>query len=461
MKKYLMLLAVVCLLPMPAADHREAPAVNGAGEGDLGDVFAFLDPNDPSRLVFIMGVNPFAVPGVQGSYKFSPDFLYQFKVDKTGDYVEDLVVQVVFEGLPPNQTYRVWVVNPDASMTGTVNRRATGEPYLQAATSAGAVTTGDLWSFAGLRDDPFVFDAGQLNRILGGTQDVFRGFTTPVGAVGALRGRPVRADGTSGNDTFGGFNGSFLAVAIPKIWVNDTGVVSVWGTVSAPLGGGAYYQFERMGQAAFSTVFVPGPLRDAVNSSAPADDVARLSGFIPDALTTNDTDGRNNTIAGRRTVLTVLGLTALPNGVPLTLPAGFANTNRNLLRAALLPDVIRLDLGHAPNDLAIGAFGLQNGRRPGDDSIDILMRLARELADVNFPDALGVPGSGPARPGALNFSDRRVLVVLQGTDFIKPDGSVGDVSTQGNERPLPNTFPFLAPAHPLPGGDDTTGFPPI
>src|SRR5687768_10523226 len=372
-----------------AADHREAPAVNGAGEGDLGDAFAFLDPNDPNRIVFILGVNPFAVPGVQGTYKFSPDFLYQFKIDKTGDYVEDIVIQIVFEGLPPNQTYRVYVINADASTTGAVNRRATGEPYLQN-TVGPAVTTGDLWAFAGLRDDSFVFDVGQLNRILAGTQDVFRGFTTPVAAVGALRGRPVRADGTSGFDTFGGFNGSFIAIATPKIWIGDTGIANIWATVSAPLGGGAYYQFERTGQAAFSTVFVPGPQRDAFNSAVPSEDLARYSHLVPDALTTTDNDGRGNTIAGRRTVLTALGLTSLPNGVPLTLPAGFANTNRNLLRGALLPDVIRLDLGRAPNDLAVGAFGLQNGRRPADDSVDMLLRVARELADVNFPDGLGV-----------------------------------------------------------------------
>ena len=31
-------------------------------EGDITDIFAFLDPNDASQLVLIMNVNPFAVP---------------------------------------------------------------------------------------------------------------------------------------------------------------------------------------------------------------------------------------------------------------------------------------------------------------------------------------------------------------------------------------------------------------
>jgi len=466
LKKHLALLAALLLFAATtpqapvarAADHREAPAVNGAGEGDIGDVFAFLDPNDASKLVLIMGVNPFSNPAVQGGYKFSPDFLYQWKVDVTGDYNEDLVVQVLFDGLPPAQTYKLWVTVATPNTVGAVNRRAPGEPNLEGAVGS-VLTAGEIQAFAGARDDPFVVDIGQLFRILANTQDVFRGFTTPVPAIGALRGRPVRADGTSGHDGFGGFNGSFLAASIPKAWVGGSGRVSIWGTVSAPIGGGSYIQFERMGQQVFSTVFVPGPLRDIFNAAVPADDVARFSGLVPDALTTTDNDGTGNTIAGRRVVLGALGLTALPNGAPLLLPANFGNTNRGLLRAALLPDVLRLDLSLAPNDLAIGQFGLQNGRRPADDVVDILLRLARELADVNFPSALGVPGSGPARAGALNLADRRVFAVLQGTDFYEADDKIADVSDAGNERAIPTTFPFLPSVHPLPGSDGTVGFP--
>jgi hypothetical protein len=441
-----------------AADHREAPAVNGAGEGDIGDIFAFVDPNDSSRIVLIMGVNPFMVPAVQGGYKFSPDFLYQFKIDNSGDYKEDLVVQFLFDGIPPNQRFRLYIAPPDPSLTGFLNRRADGDPNLTGPTG-GVVSGGEISVFAGTRDDPFVADIAQLNRILNGTQDVFRNL--PTTAVGPLRGRPVRADGTSGSDSFGGFNGSFMAVSFPKRWIAESGRVNIWGTVSAPLGGGSYVQFERMGQQVFSTVFVPGPLRDIFNAGVPADDVARFSGLVPDALTTTDNDGTSNTLAGRRTLLTTLGLTTLPVGVPLLLPANFANTNRNLLRVALLPDVLRLDLALPARDLAIGAFGLQNGRRPGDDVVDIALRLLRELADVNFPTALGVPGSGPARPGALTFAtDRRVLAVLQGTDFTRPDDTLNDLSVSGNEKAIETTFPYLPLPHPLPGAEGTVGFPP-
>ena len=53
-----------------------------------------------------------------------------------------------------------------------------------------------------------------------------------------------------------------------------------------------------------------------------------------------------------------------------------------------------------------------------------------------------------------------MLAVLQGTDFIKPDAQVADLSTNGADRPLGLTFPFLPTAHPLPGSAGTVGFPP-
>src|SRR5438046_10423348 len=92
----LLVLLSLAAIPVRAADHRDAPFVDGAPEGDITDVFAFIDPNDSSRLVLAMGVNSFAVPSAPGTYSFSPDYLYQFKIDGNGDGVEDHVVQIKF-----------------------------------------------------------------------------------------------------------------------------------------------------------------------------------------------------------------------------------------------------------------------------------------------------------------------------------------------------------------------------
>ena len=175
---------------------------------------------------------------------------------------------------------------------------------------------------AGLRDDPFVFDLAQFNRILCGTQDVFRAVSSSP--LGPLRGRSVRADGTSGVDSFAGFNASYIVVEFPVSWLGVNKTINVWGTVSAPSGeSNGFIQFERMGQPAFSTIFMPKPLKDAFNQGIPSDDLIRWSQFVPDALTTTDNDGTGNTVSGRAGLLTALGLTTAPTGAPLLLPATY------------------------------------------------------------------------------------------------------------------------------------------
>jgi hypothetical protein len=293
----------------------------------------------------------------------------------------------------------------------------------------------------------------------------------------------VRADGTSGVDGFGGFNVSSLAIELPKPLVRGSGflgnehLLGVWGTVSKrdqgqedQNGVATFTQFQRMGQQLFKTIFVPANQREAFNATDPSGDLQNWSSLVPDALTTVDNDGTGNTIASRVAVLNAVGVTAAPNGAPLLLPSTFANTNKGLLRVALLPDVLRLDLERDPADLAIGQFGLQSGRRPGDNVTEILMRLARQLADIKFPDGSGLPGSGAlGTRQALDCTtlpacpDRRILVVLQGTQFIKPGSQLADLTTSGNDRPFLSSFPFLAEPHPLPGettpAPGTVGFP--
>jgi hypothetical protein len=259
-------------------------------------------------------------------------------------------------------------------------------------------------------------------------------------------------------------------------YLRNNTTIGVWGTTSRqkkehlstrkePKNTGPFIQIQRAGHQVIKTIFIPLPMRDLYNAAVPERDEANFGQFFPDALTSTDATG--NTIAGRAAVLDAVGVTALPNGTPLLLPAGFVNADKNLIRKVLLPDVLRLDLSLAPNELSIGANGLQNGRRLGDDVIDILLRIARQLADVKFPDGSGLPGSGAVgNRSALDCSvlpacpDRRVLAVLQGTDFIKADTDVPGLAQSGNDRALLPDFPFFATAHPLPGSPDTVGFPP-
>ena len=478
-----------------ASDHRDSPTADANGEGDITDFFAFLDPNNTSQLVFIMNVNPFSVPAETPSYRFSTNFLYQFKISHDKTTVEDLVIQAVFENVATTTCasgQMVEIFGPARPLlTGAKNFVLHEQPTAKGCTGQ-TFEQGSMQVFTGLRDDPFVTDVGQLNRILANDQDLFRDF--PGFALGALRGRTVRADNTSGVDGFGGFNVTSIAIELPASQVEGSGflgvkgLVGVWGTTSMSVDQSPEFsQFQRVGQQLFKTIFVPSAMREAFNASIPVDDAKNWSSLIPDTLTTTDNDGTGNTIAGRAGLLNALGFAdasglnpGVGHGAPLLLSASFNNTNSGLLTVALLPDVLRLNLdllptgilpgaaavgGNGDPQLALGAFGLQNGRRPADTVTDILLQLARQLADVNFPTSLGVPGSGPARAAALNFAtDRRVLAVLQGTDWIKPDAQVGNVSGNvapfgGNDQPFLTVFPFLAAPHPLPGQPGTVGFP--
>lgn len=463
---FLMIVGLLIHLTPPyakSADHVDAPLTTADPPVDITDVYAFLDPNDESRLVLAMAVVPFITPSNNPNTGFASDVLYQFKVDNNGDAVEDLVIQVLFAGSGFNQTFRVIGPAPPLS-TGAVNQILLLGASIEGNTQQD-ITQGDFQAFMGLADDAFVTDLTQFNMILSGDQDVFREFTSP--ALGPLRGREVRPDGTSGVDFFSGANALHIVVSFPKNLVRGEGffgmdgLIGVWGTTSRPdqVSEDDFVQIERMGQELFNTVFVPSDMKDDFNAAVPAEDAAMFSNLVPDALTQVDNDGTGNTIEGRTVVLGAVGVTALPDGAPLLLPPDFVHPlvpTAELLRIALLPDFIRLDLDRDADDLAVGLFGLQNGRRPQDDVLDIALLLLRQLADVNFPAGSELPGSGPPRAGALDCTilpgcpDRRVLAVLQGTDFIKPDALIAAlrVDVSGNDSPFPAA-----------GGGTTTLFP--
>lgn len=462
-----------------SADHVDAPLAIDNPQADITDVYAFLDPNDESRIVVALAVNPLLAPEDRAT-GFSPDVLYQFKFDNTGDGIENYVVQATFTGTGFDQNVQIVA----APVTAPVNVPLGITPVVSGDTQE-ILSGGGFTAFAGLTDDAFVTDFGQFQAILSGSQDVFRAFTSPI--LGELRGRE-----TEGIDFFADTNVTHIVVSFPKELVRGTGffpgtsIVGIWATTSI-----GDTVVDRMGQQLFNTVFVPSGMKDEFNMATPAQDVEMFSGLLPDALTQEDNDGTNNTIAGRAAVLELSGFTELPNGAPLILPPDFEHPlglGRGIIRAALLPDVIRLDLDLPAAELAVGVFGLQNGRRPQDNVLDIGLLLLRQLADVKFPDGatvvvgddeIPVPGSGPlGERAALDCSDgetfpqctdRRVLAVLQGTDFNTPDSQIAalNVAISGNDRPFPasggtttqifenSVFPFMPIAHAEPVVVDT------
>src|SRR5215469_1233610 len=81
---------VTLLLPTTprtsAADHAEATLVAADPGADIADVFAFLDPNDNSKVVLAMDVEGFVVPSELLNLSFfSPDVVFRFEIDNDND----------------------------------------------------------------------------------------------------------------------------------------------------------------------------------------------------------------------------------------------------------------------------------------------------------------------------------------------------------------------------------------
>src|SRR5450755_2923620 len=70
---------------------------HGDARLDLTDVYAFPKPGDASKSILIMNVHP-AVganpPGPTTDVAFSPDAIYELKIDTNGDNVADIAYRV-------------------------------------------------------------------------------------------------------------------------------------------------------------------------------------------------------------------------------------------------------------------------------------------------------------------------------------------------------------------------------
>src|SRR5207237_609509 len=149
-------------------------------------------------------------------------------IDSNGNGVEDHVVQITFRNVA-NGGQIVQVVGPvRPAQTGTRNKLITTVPAVQGLTGGTVGDPNGVLVFTGLRDDPFVFDLSQFNRILGGDQDVFRGIDTPLGHLRGRTADPAAAQSSSGVDSFNGFNTSYMVVSFPKDWVRGSGS-KIWG----------------------------------------------------------------------------------------------------------------------------------------------------------------------------------------------------------------------------------------
>jgi hypothetical protein len=421
-----------------ASSHREAPAISFDPAADLTDFYAFVNPNDTTKVVFIMNVNPLSNPGGGPNFhRFDDDVRYEIKCDNEGDANEDIVYGFEFDTTYqyPNeflynvgsaadpafvniqQTMRAWRSD---DVVGTVNLATAASPidvapinvgvnsviqgteYSPNSSTPGSTTTAHVATrgvhrlFAGPRQEGFFVDLEQTFDLLG--------LSSPV-------------------NTLLGYNVHSIAIEVPAIAMTRNGltpsaanqneVIACWATTSrrarkiymadgSQAASGAWVQVSRLGNPLVNEVVIPISEKDRFNASHPRDD-AQFLGWVTDPILPIYMEA-------------ILGVTnpisyddaAVPNAVVpqparddlvlafLTGHPAVGNLPTGFVLGGAIPgeaykyfaafEALRVDLSVAS--------GFPNGRAVGDDVVDTALSAMGGLliSGVSVPD--GVTSTG-------------------------------------------------------------------
>jgi len=451
-----------------ASSHRDAPLITEDPTADNTDVYAFVSTEEGrgEYVTLISNFIPLEEPGEGPNYyHFSDNVLYEIKVDVDGDAEEDLTYQFDFTtkigavtpatflyntgkiGLPPTPAdpasqYTNW--NQPTSYTLTeigggdedddddggqvLLKNARVAPIHVGPASTGSVADYELLAAAAVHTLP-----ADSMRVFAGPRD--EGFY--VDLMGNFDLLNLRNPGV---DTTSGFNVHTIALEVPKDRFEDAGdedgIIGVWSTASrskktvlrdggSPEVSGKQVQVSRLGNPLVNEVLLPLSIKDKYNATEPEDDGEFIAPYITDPGTTP---------VGNLTLVPVLNafvdncipttgrfdldlvlLSGIPAGV-LGLPGTQDTQNED---GPVKADVLHLNTNVAPTTdtySPLGAFGgdvagFPNGRRVGDDVLDIAAKAAGgailELLDL-IPD--------PGCPVSLQLSDN---VDENDTDYLE------------------------------------------
>ncbi len=198
-------LIVISGLVLIAADHADAPAITG-NANDITDVYAFQG-QDTNNMVFVVNTQGLLTPAASAAASFNENVMTEINIDNNGDNVEDLVIQAIRRG---GKMYFFGPVSPGTTGTSSTVKTAAASGSVDISTYGSTpitATQNGMKFFAGPRDDPFFFDLGRFQAILGGTAP---GFNNP------------------GTDTFAGTNVLATIVEVPKSMLGTSSTINVW-----------------------------------------------------------------------------------------------------------------------------------------------------------------------------------------------------------------------------------------
>jgi uncharacterized protein DUF4331 len=323
-----------------AADHGDAPFASNNQSTDIADVFAFLDPNDNSKLVLALTQRGFIASGENANFGIFDEFLqYRFLLETTGDAEADQFINITFSpvaGSGGPQTATIQLPG-DRSFSASTTQSST------APTAPTQVVTTDpatgISFFAGLVDDPFFFDIPAFGRF--------------VASVRA--GAPDAGQLQRGRDSFAGYNVMGIALSIPLSFLQNPSTLGVSAAIrrnektSVKNGefktSGKFRQVERMGNPAVNVALIPFARKNEYNFATPEDDA--------DGQFANDIVARLTALGTNATNIGILASVAVTKGDYLRLDTKIPNTGE---KGGINP-----------------AAAFPNGRRLADDTIDTLL----------------------------------------------------------------------------------------
>ena len=354
------LLASIALIPLPsvASDHGDTAENYNRIGADMTDVFIFPSPVNDANVVLVMDVHGLIPAGQSPS--FDPNVLYQIKIDTTGDFVEDLVIQTRFVGNGANQ--KVVMSGPYRPYT-TGTTAVFAKPYRTMGTINSTFSpTAGMTAFAGIRSDPFFFDLDRFYAILPDRKTPLTGaqvdFATimdannpqMVNGFSGFRGFPENSgfDPSMPQDFLSNLNVLSIVVEMPRSMLVDLNsantVIRLWETTSVATGAPNFnfVQQDRLARPAINEALAPVTNRrhEANNKDNPTDDSSQLEGDI------------------RRF---------------MAFPAGRSPAITNTLVTILVPDVMTADLkvtGTKASYLGFEAAKSFGGRDLKDDIVD-------------------------------------------------------------------------------------------
>jgi hypothetical protein len=428
------------------SSHREAPFISQDPAVDGTDVYAFVDPKDPSKVNLIVNYYPVQEPnGGPNFYRFADNAFYFIHVDNDGDAMADISYEFQFltsyrnpdtflyntgpitsindQDLNVRQMYKVSKVvhGPQGRTYSSLGSRLLVPPvnigpkstpdYEDLAAAAVYKIGDDIKVFAGQRDDPFFVDLGAVFDLL------------------TIRKLPGNAGG--GVDGLGGFNVNTIALQIPidKL-VDEDDVIGVWTTSRRPQErvlqhdgtppelSGEGVQVSRLGMPLVNELVVPLGKKDAFNASYPSGDAAFLS------LVTSPEPARLlNLLYGdiladvpetNRQDLVAVFLTGIPG---LNQPKNIKPSEMLRLNTSVEPADKPERLGAIAGDLS----GFPNGRRLSDDVVDVTLRAA-----------------------ACGYGD--ILAGKLGLCNLSPNNLLGD-GVDANDVKFLDSFPYVGTPH--------------